>query len=86
MTDKHHPGATDCSELTGLLRVDGTTKVWGKTFQQLSTRYSGTRVPPATTGPRPALDWDACITSSASTRSFRDQYYKAFLADKPCWK
>ena len=25
--DKHHPGATDCSELTGLLRVDGATKV-----------------------------------------------------------
>ena len=84
--DKHHPGATDCSELTGLLRVDGTTKAWGKTFQQLSARYSGTRIAPVTIGPRPALDWDACITNSASTRSFRDQYYKAFLADKPCWK
>jgi hypothetical protein len=51
--DKHHPGATDCSELTGLLRVDGTTKVWGKTFQQLSARYSGTHIAPVTS---PALD------------------------------
>jgi hypothetical protein len=66
--------------------VGGYTKVWGKTFQQLSARYSGTRIAPVTIGPRPALDWDACITNSASTRSFRDQYYKAFLADKPCWK
>ena len=81
-----HPGADDCSELTGLLRVDGTTKAWGKTFQELSAHYSGTRIAPATIGPRPALDWEACTTSSASARSFRDQYFKAFLADKPRWK
>ena len=80
------PGAGDCSELTGLLRVDGTAKAWGKTFQQLSARYSGTHIAPATIGPLPPLDWDACTTSSASTREFRDQYYKAFLADKPRWK
>jgi endo-1,4-beta-mannosidase len=80
------PGAGDCSELTGLLRVDGTPKAWGKTFQQLSARYSGTRIAPATIGPRPTLDWDACITDSASAKQFRDQYYKAFLADKPRWK
>jgi hypothetical protein len=81
-----HPGADDCSELTGLLRVDGTTKEWGKTFQELSARYSGKCIAPATIGPRPALDWGACTTSSASARSFRDQYFKAFLADKPRWK
>ena len=77
------PGATDCSELTGLLRVDGTAKEWGKTFQQLGERYSGTRIPPASIGARPSLDWDACITDSAAAIGFRDQYLKAFLADKP---
>jgi len=80
-----HPQANDCSELTGLLRVDGTTKAWGKTFQQLSSNYSGTRIPPAMIGPRPAMDWDACITDSASANQFRSQYLKAFLADKPRW-
>ena len=79
-------GAGDCSELTGLLTADGTTKAWGKMFQQLSARYSGTRIAPATIGPRPALDWDACITDSAAANQFRDQYLKAFLADKPRWK
>ena len=81
-----HPDATDCSELTGLLRVDGTPKAWGRTFQQLSARYAGTRITPATIGARPALDWDACLTSSESTRQFRDQYLKDLLADKPRWK
>ena len=80
-----HPGASDCSELTGLLRVDGTSKAWGTAFQQLSARYSGTRIAPATIGPRPVLDWDACVTDSGATRQFRDQYLKAFLADKPRW-
>jgi endo-1,4-beta-mannosidase len=81
-----NPQATDCSELTGLLRVDGTTKAWGKTFQQLSARYSGTPIAPVTIGPRPVLDWDACTTAAAAAKQFRDQYLKAFLADKPRWK
>jgi endo-1,4-beta-mannosidase len=80
-----HPEATDCSELTGLLRVDGTTKAWGKTFQQLSAHYSGTHIPLAAIGPRPTMDWDACITDSASANQFRSQYLNAFLADKPRW-
>ncbi len=79
----NHPEAKDCSELTGLLRVDGTTKAWGKTFQQLAARYSGTRIPPPAIGPRPTLEWEACITDSASADQFRKAYLKAFLADKP---
>jgi hypothetical protein len=66
-----------------LLRVDGTTKAWGKTFRQLSARYSGTRIARVSIGPRPTMDWEACITSSASAREFREHYFKAFLADKP---
>lgn len=77
-----HPGATDCSELTGLLTVDGKVKAWGTTFQQLSARYSGTHIAPARSGARPAMDWDACVTSAAAAREFRDAYFKAFLADK----
>jgi endo-1,4-beta-mannosidase len=80
-----HPEANDCSELTGLLRVDGATKAWGKAFQQLSTHYSGTHIPPPVIGHRPAMDWEACITDSASANKFRGEYLKAFLADKPRW-
>ena len=78
-----YPGARDCSELTGLLHVDGTPKAWGKTFKQLSARYSGQRISPARIGPRPALDWEACITDAAAANQSRSEYLKAFLADKP---
>ena len=81
-----HPQANDCSELTGLLTVDGKTKAWGKTFQQLSAHYSGSYIPPVKIGPRPDPDWDACVTSSESARKFREAYRKAFLADKPRWE
>ena len=79
------PGAGDCSELTGLLRADGTTKAWGKAFKELAARYAGKRIAPITIGPRPALDWDASVTDSAAANQFRDQYLKAFLADRPRW-
>ena len=78
-----HPGARDCSELTGLLRVDGAIKAWGRTFQQLSARHSGRHIPPARIGSRPSLSWDACITDSAAADRFRSEYLKAFLADQP---
>ena len=52
-----HPGANDCSELTGLLRVDGTAKAWGKTFQQLSARYFGHATFPAPTAVGPGPRW-----------------------------
>jgi len=78
-----NPGAGDCSELTGLLRVDGATKAWGKAFQQLTTRYSGRHISPARIGYRPTLDWDACLTNSATADRFRSEYLKAFLADQP---
>lgn len=81
-----HPQANDCSELTGLLTVDGKTKAWGKTFQELSAHYSGTSIPPAQIGPRPSLDWEACITSSEAARKFREDYRKAMDADKPRWE
>ncbi len=78
-----NPGANDCSELTGLLTVEGKVKAWGQTFQQLSGRYTGTHIEPATINWRPALDWEACVTSAAEANDFRAAYRKAFLADRP---
>ena len=77
-----HPGAGDCSELTGLLTVDGKPKAWGRTFQELSRQYSGVRIGPAKIGPRPAMDWDACLTSPAASKAFLEEYLKEFLADR----
>jgi endo-1,4-beta-mannosidase len=78
-----HREATDCSELTGLVRADGSMKAWGRVFGQLSSKYVGTHIVPVMTGARPTLDWDACLTDSASANQFRDEYLKAFLSDKP---
>ncbi len=80
-----HPGARDVTELTGLLRVDGSTKAWGEAFQQLAGHYDGKRIRPAKIGPRPALDWGGCVTDPATSDQFRDNYREAFLADKPRW-
>jgi hypothetical protein len=77
-----HPGAGDCSELTGLLGVDGHVKSWGKTFHELSQRYSGKLILPATTGARPELDWDGCVTSSAVGNAFRKAYRQRFLSER----
>jgi hypothetical protein len=76
-----HPGATDCSEQTGLLAADGKTKAWGKTFQELSVRFAGQRIAQKTTGSRPTLDWDGCVTSSGAANEFRKQYREAFLSE-----
>ncbi len=77
-----HPEANDCSELTGLLTVDGRTKAWGKTFQQLSAQFRGKRIPPAKTRARPTLDWEACVTSTAAAKEFRQKYLQEFLAER----
>ena len=75
------PEATDCSEFTGLARPDGQLKAWGKTFQMLAQRYQGqTLALPAIT-PRPTMDWDACLTSLAAAREFREKYHAAFATD-----
>ena len=79
------PGAGDCSELTGLLRVDGTPKAWSLAFEQLARRYGGKQIPPAVTGARPALDWEASLTSPESARQYGADYLKAFLTDKHRW-
>jgi len=75
------PEAGDCSELTGLVRPNGQVKEWGKAFQQLSTRFTKKRILQAKIGPRPQLDWDACVTSAKAGDEFRQKYLEAFLRD-----
>jgi hypothetical protein len=70
------PEATDCSELTGLLTSKGHMKEWGRAFTLLSQKYSGSRIPPRSVAARPALNWDACLTSSAAAKSFREEYLR----------
>jgi len=77
-----HPQAGDCSELTGLLTVDGRPKAWGKTFHELSARFGGKPMPPTKAGARPALDWDALVTSTQAASDFRQKYLEAFLAER----
>jgi hypothetical protein len=77
-----HPQAGDCSELTGLLTVQGQPKAWGQTFRSLAARWGGKEIPPAPTKSRPDLDWDACITSLQAESQFRSAYLRAFLADR----
>lgn len=73
------PEATDCSQLTGLLTAAGQLKAWGREFQQQAARLKHKALPPAPLGSRPALDWDACVTSRAAARAFRDSYHEAFV-------
>ncbi len=77
-----HPQASDCSELTGLLDINGKLKAWGKTFQELAARFAGRRIPFAKIGPRAQLNWDACLSSITSEQDFRKAYLEAFLADE----
>ena len=72
------PEANDCSQLTGLATADGKIKAWGRTFHELATRFQGPPVRPKKTGPRPAMDWDACLSSMNAEKEFREQYFKAF--------
>jgi hypothetical protein len=74
-----HPQAGDLSQRTGLLTVEGKTKAWGATFERLAAEMAGTRIAARQIGPRPTLDWDACLTDQAALNQFRKDYEKAFI-------
>jgi hypothetical protein len=76
------PEATDCSEQTGLLTATGKVKAWGRTFQDLSRRFTGRLILPASIGARPPMDWEACLTSTQANKDFRQRYFEAFMADR----
>jgi hypothetical protein len=80
-----HPQAKDVSVWTGLLRVDGTEKAWGRRFRELARERATERRSDGATeggGRRPALPWDECITSSKTADQSREEYIKAFAAEK----
>jgi hypothetical protein len=68
--------------MTGLLTSTGELKAWGREFQKLSTKYAGHRIPPKKMGPRPAMDWAACLSSMKAMGEYRAAYLKAFLDDQ----
>jgi endo-1,4-beta-mannosidase len=72
------PEANDCSQQTGLVTADGKTKIWGETFRGLAAKYKGKSIPLKKTGPRPTMDWDACLSNIAAEKEFLGQYYLAF--------
>jgi len=71
-----HPEAKDVTELIGLVTTQGRVKQWGAEFQKLAIRFGGRSLPPAKLGPRPTLNWDACVTSSQAGRAFREEYLR----------
>jgi hypothetical protein len=75
------PEAGDCSQLSGLLRPDGTAKAWGRDFKSLATKYADRKFSAPRLGPRPALDWDSCVTSAAKGAEFRAAYLSAWKAE-----
>ena len=72
------PEARDVSQLTGLLTFDGKLKEWGREFKTLSNRLKNRLFNPSPVGPRPSLDWELCVTSTAAGNQFREDYFKAF--------
>jgi len=78
-----HPGARDLTEFSGLLTADGKTKAWGNEFKALAAKYVGRKIQPAKLGPRPALDWDLCITSATEGTKFRQRYFEACQSSQP---
>jgi len=76
------PEANDCSELTGLVTADGKVKAWGVAFKKLAGSYRGKAICPKKTGPRPVMDWDACLSSTAAEKEFLEQYFAVFSQDR----
>ena len=77
-----HPQARDVTELTGLLTVDGRPKRWAVEFEAVARRMAGQRMPPASLGPRPTLDWDRCVSDPQAAGKFLADYTKAFQASR----
>ncbi len=73
-----HPEARDVTEFIGLAKPDGTIKAWGRTFRELSNRWSPGVEARSLPTPRPALDWDACVTDGAARNRFREDYLRSF--------
>ncbi len=76
-----HPGATDVSQLTGLLTVEGKVKAWGARFQDLARYFGQHPLPAAQPVSRPSLDWDLCAISCSAEQEFMKKYFQAYKGD-----
>lgn len=77
-----HPQAGDVSRHTGLLTVEGKEKAWGRKFKELAAKYQGKSIAEKKVVAQPVLPWDQCITSIRAGEQFRQEYYKAFAAER----
>jgi hypothetical protein len=75
------PEAGDCSQFTGLATATGKIKAWGRAFQELAGQFQNKQFPLPNLGPRPALDWNACVRSMKAAADFRQTYFRDFIAD-----
>ena len=75
------PEATDPSQGIGLFAADGKIKAWGRDFSRLAGEYKAARFVPRDVT-RPALDWDACVTDTGAGDRYREEYYRAYMADQ----
>lgn len=74
-----HPEARDVTQLTGLLRVDGTPKVWGRSFSELAKSGDLEKPLAGTASPEslPELDWNRAVVDMEYARSYREKYFSA---------
>ncbi len=70
------PEATDTSQLSGLLKADGTPKAWGRTFKSLAGKLD--KLPARQKDGAPALPWEDCITSTRAQGEFQQRYFDWF--------
>jgi hypothetical protein len=72
-----HREARDVTQLTGLLKVDGTRKAWAREFSGLAARLS--QSPPARRAESelPAFDWDRSRVDPEAGRAFLKAYSQA---------
>jgi hypothetical protein len=76
-----HPGASDVTELIGLLKPDGKVKAWGAAFQELAPRVQ--RQPPGggRSVVRPAMDYDLNSIDNEAREAFKEKYFRAFESE-----
>ncbi len=72
------PAAQDVTRFSGLFQSDGKIKTWGRQFAALVADFHKNPPAPHKVGPRPALPWDACLTSSKAAAKFQKEYLHAF--------
>lgn len=74
------PEATDVSQMTGLMRADGSPKSWGREFKTLARRLTASPPKFAPAPGAPPLPWDECITDLQAAARFREKNLEWFRA------